>query len=896
VNPLPTINAMASPTAICFGATTTLSATGANAYNWNNGATAATTTVLPASTTIYSVTGTDINGCQNTQTVTIMVNALPTVNATASSSAICVGGITTLSATGTNAYTWSNGAIAATTTVSPTITTTYSVTGTDNNACSNTATVSIVVNPLPTINAMASPSVICIGETTTLSATGVTSYTWTNGTNTATAIITPTNSVTYSVTGTDANSCVNTATVSIVVNKLPIINAIASPSTICVGKTSTLVAVGSVNSYTWSNGVTTATTSVPPTTSTTYSVTGTDANNCVNTTTVRVVVNNLPIINTTASPSAICVGATTTLSATGANAYNWINGPSNATFTVAPTTKTTYTVTGTDNNNCSNTTTVNVKVNPLPTINATANPSVICAGDTTTLMASGASSYKWNNGLTTPTFTATPTINTTYSVTGTGIYGCIGTQTIGITVNPLPTISANANPTAVCIGGNSMLIASGATSYTWTNGPAGAIYIATPGTNTTYTVSGINALGCLSKQTVKVTVNPLPIISVSSSTTTACPKTPITFTATGAASYSWSPGGQNSNIITEQPASSGANSYSVSGQDLNGCRNSKTITVNIIPPPKLQINAPAATCVDSLFMLGVSGALSYTWTPGGNHQQITALYNTSGIYTYQVAGANQYGCVSDTTFKIAIYKTPLLSLLGDTIICSNTPHELIASGASTYTWSTGSNDTRITISPTIPSSYTVVAGMAPCTASASIAVQLYSLVPITAQATPQSIILGQTTQLQANSSLSNFVWDGPGNLSCQACQDPKAQPTTTSVYTVSVTDDHGCVNRDTVLVLVDERCGEIFIPTAFSPNNDSNNDVWQVHGNCIKSLDIQIFDRWGQIVFQSKDPQDGWDGRINGQDLNSGVFIYQVFVVLVNGEKVQKHGNLTLIR
>jgi len=146
------VNAIVSSSAVCLGNTATLSASGANTYSWSTGATTAVITESPIASTNYSVVGTDVNGCSNSQTVSLIVNPNPIVNAIVSSSAVCLGNTATLSASGANTYSWSTGATTAVITESPIASTNYSVVGTDVNGCSNSQTVSVVVNPNPIVN------------------------------------------------------------------------------------------------------------------------------------------------------------------------------------------------------------------------------------------------------------------------------------------------------------------------------------------------------------------------------------------------------------------------------------------------------------------------------------------------------------------------------------------------------------------------------------------------------------------------------------------------------------------------------------------------------------------------------------------------------------------------
>ena len=207
---------------ICSGESVTVSASGATSYTWNNGLGAgASHVVSPSVTTTYQVTGTDGNGCTGTDQVTITVNSNPTIIASNDAS-ICNGGSVTISASGATSYLWNNGLGAgASHIVSPSVTTTYQVTGTDGNGCTGTDQVTIAVNSNPTISAGNDQS-ICVGESATISASGAISYTWNNGLGAgASHVVSPSVTTTYQVTGTDNNGCTNTDQVTVSVTTAP---------------------------------------------------------------------------------------------------------------------------------------------------------------------------------------------------------------------------------------------------------------------------------------------------------------------------------------------------------------------------------------------------------------------------------------------------------------------------------------------------------------------------------------------------------------------------------------------------------------------------------------------------------------------------------------------------
>jgi hypothetical protein len=273
---------------ICSGGTTTLTANGAAIYTWNPGnLSGSSVTVSPTATQTYIVTGTDLNGCENTAQTTIIVNALPTVNAGANQT-ICSGAAVTLSGSGASSYSWDNN-VQHGVAFTPNATQTYIVTGTDLNGCENTAQTTIIVNALPTVNAGANQT-ICDGSSLILTGSGGVSYTWTNGVQDGVSFTPSLGSTAYTVTGTDINNCSNTDDVIVMVYPLPIINA-GQDRVVCEGDEVTLTGAGGV-SYTWDNNVINATTFTPTHTGDlAYILTGTDDNGCSNTDDVIVTVN-----------------------------------------------------------------------------------------------------------------------------------------------------------------------------------------------------------------------------------------------------------------------------------------------------------------------------------------------------------------------------------------------------------------------------------------------------------------------------------------------------------------------------------------------------------------------------------------------------------------------------
>lgn len=432
-------------------------------------------------------------------------------------------------------------------------------------------TVTITANPMPVITA---PTLeFCAGGDLDLSVPTAASYAWSTTETSQTITVDAPGS--YTVTVTDANGCVGTsAAVVVVENALPTVDAGADQA-VCENSPVTLEGDGAV-SYAWNNGVTDGI-AFTATATTTYTVTGTDANGCVNTDEVMVTVNALPEPVITASGAlAICDGAEVVLTSSAATGNVWSTTATSETITVDEAGS--YTVTVTDANGCIGTSApVVVTVNALPSVNGGADIAV-CKNGQAILFATGAQTYAWTGNITNGvSFVATET--TTYTVTGTDANGCVNTDQVTVTVNPLPTVEAGANQ-MLCGAGQVTLTATGATVYSWNNGVVNGVAFNAPVGNNVYMVTGIDALGCSNTDIVTVTVNPVPVASA-----TAANQLTIVASPAGM-SYQWI------NCATNQPVLGANNqtftatengSYKVTVTGMGGCTStSSCVNINSV--------------------------------------------------------------------------------------------------------------------------------------------------------------------------------------------------------------------------------------------------------------------------------------------------------------------------
>jgi len=218
-----------------------------------------------------------------------------------------------------------------------------------------------------------------------------------------------------------------------------------------------------------------------------------------------------------------------------------------------------------------------------PSVGTTVTNATICAGASTSISGTGATTYTWQPGaMSGTTITVTPASTTTYTVTGTNANGCVNTATRTITVNPSPSVGTTVTNATICAGASTSLTGTGATTYTWQPGAmSGTTVTVTPVSTTTYTVTGTNANGCVNTATRTITVNPLPTVSANAASVTICTGDSTTITGTGATSYTWAPGSSSGSSITVLPVST--TTFTVTGTNANGCVNTATITITVIP-------------------------------------------------------------------------------------------------------------------------------------------------------------------------------------------------------------------------------------------------------------------------------------------------------------------------
>ncbi|MBK8089173.1 MAG: gliding motility-associated C-terminal domain-containing protein [Chitinophagaceae bacterium] len=408
-------------------------------------------------------------------------------------------------------------------------------------------------------------------------------------------------------------------------------------------------------------------------------------------------------------------------------------------------------------------------------------------------------------------------------------------DSVKITVDT-PVINTNSD-LAVCEGTQTQLATTGASTYTWSpstgiSNPNISNPIAAPGSTTQYFVTGTNSFGCISKDSITITVHPKPVITITNDTL-LCNNATLQLSAGGGTSYTWSPAASlDNNLIPNPVASPSSNTkYYVAVKDANNCSNIDSVQVDIRSANNFIINPPVDICTNDSVQLSASGGDTYSWDNAStinNASVANPLASPQTTTPYSVLITDTV-CHNSTTLSttVTVLPLPLLSLTkSNDIDCSSNQSQLTASGATIYSW--------------LPA----------------------------------------------------------GTLNNPAVYNPIASPTVTTNYIVTGTDLDGCMNTDSILVLVNaDNKGGYLMPNAFTPNNDGVNDCYGTkYWGVILEIEFSIFNRWGERVFYTKDPTKCWDGTYKGVQQNPDVFSYMIKAKTSCESYVFRNGTFTLIR
>lgn len=467
----------------------------------------------------------------------------------------------------------------------------------------------------------------------------------------------------------------------------------------------------------------------------------------------------------------------------------------------------------------------------------------ICPGENVLLSASGANTYLWDNGLGNGNqFTVSPIVTTTYQVTG-SIGNCNATSTVTITVSNAANISIIASSDSICQGESVTLLATGMTSYLWQNANGlmtntNPSVVATPTVTTTYNVSGTSG-NCQANGSITITVNPLPTI-FGGNDVIVCEGDFLTLNATGGGNYVWAQNIQNG--IAFQPQIT--QTYSVTGTNLAGCIGTDDVLVTIIPPPTVQFQASTlngCSPIQTQFSTNLNDIQSYSWNFGdGNGSQ-----DANPFHTYFNDGCN------DVSLTVVSTNGCTSTLTIENYICTN-------------------------LKPTANFEFN------PNNLS-------------------ESNLTAQFFNLSENAT--NYLWNF-GDLTNSTQTSPA------HLYALNASDGYwvtlyaysaeGCVDSiSKQLPLIENVI--YYVPNAFTPDGNEFNQTFQpvfTTGFDPARFEMLIFDRWGSMIYQTKDAKIGWDGtNSNGEIVSDGIYTWKIsYSPIDNDDRKIISGHVNLLR
>lgn len=827
-------------------------------------------------------------------------------------------------------YDWNFGSAGVSTEVSPTIAfpstnsiTSYNITLTASDTVSggdSTITETITVYPKPDLD---NDTTLCPGESVTLQGYTGGTFVWQDG-STASSFTVTTAGLYYL---TDSLGCSDSILVDYSIAPIPRL----ADTTVCAGDTVLLDAGNNGATYQWSTSQSTQTIQVV--TNGLYKVTITNSIGCSIKDSSLVTFTPLPTVDA-GNDTTICAGQSVTLSASGAQTYIW-----NSNTTVTPLTTDTFSVTGTDANNCSNTDEIIITVADSNLVPVSIE---ICPGDS--VFAGG--SWQFTNGQYVDIFTNTNncdstvitqltllpvaifTVDTTICIgesvfaggmaqTTAGTYfdtlqganTCDSIVTTILSVDTLPIISVAPVTDTVCLGGTATFTASGGNTYVWNNSETTNSISVSPSQSTSYWVD-VTEGACTVRETAELVVNNLPAVNITSSGL-ACPGDTITLTAnsTTANNYLWSPSGTNASIDITQEGT-----YTVTVTDVNGCQSADTFTAIYYPEVGARISATDPLCygiangsiiVDSTWG---TAPFSYQWSNSrvtANNTQIKA-----GTYTLTITDGN--GCIDSITSTLTDPDSLGISDIRERdITCYNYNDGYIEiqafGGTGNLSYSIDNAETFVSsaqFTDLEQGYYNIwVKDDNNCTISSSRVLYIYNPPAISVNLEPDSTMLKFAQALELKATPSNNVeppltynWTPYDIVDCDNCADPIAEPIKPGYIGVQLIDSLGCIASDSIYVFVDIYQKIFYAPNAFTPNGDNRNDMFKIYSQGVKKFELQIFDRWGEIVFTSNDITIGWDGTYNGDLMTPETYVYTVRITYLDDKEILQKGSFVLIR
>ena len=842
---------------ICKGSSKEITVTGATTYEWapkkgldtHKGS---KVVASPKVSTTYTILATGPSGCEATSTLKVTVNEASNFEVTPMVATVCDGEETELTAAGAGSYVWSpakglNKTTGPKVLAKPTVTTTYTVVGKNDDGCEFTKSVMVKVEDAPQVFARAERDNICPGEEVRIRAVGANTFHWTADIDNEAyegeeLLVTPFETTVYTVSA-GTIGCNSSTQVTVKVKPKPSIESLKDDYRVCLGSTIDLVVTGA-SEFKWlpapglliNKG---ASVPVSPRQTSLYTVIGNNREGCSDTVTLKVAVSTPIDLSVSNSNPTICPGMQSVLSAKGAATYHWapsfgLDGIQGATVTARPTQSTTYTVTATDNFGCKarQQVTVFVGSNQPPVANFAVAHQTVCVGEVIQFVdrSRGAANYAWSFPGATPATSIEQRPKVTYDRPGRydvmlRIEGCAGIDESFspgyIEVVRPSNLQITDSVLTICKGDTAMLSANGLEEYRWTpieglNSFVGATVAASPLQGMTYTVEGIDQNGCQQSGKVRVAVRGTgQEARIRSLTSSICAGESIHLKAGGAEDYVWyGNGAEVVGVGEEVILSPDTNTtYRLEAKDAFGCSSTDAVTVAVKEAPTISLTtSDSVVCQGEEVVLSASGGLEYEWEPFDLFENPTGesvSVRLTETTTFEVLGIDGFGCEAYGEATVKVNSGESLFVDADKrSLCAGETVKLTVSGAQTYEWSpaVGLDTTKgatVFASPMVTTTYTITSrDQASCPAITNITLEVSDPKSLTVSPQTQEICPGEPVELVASGASGSYQWTvGEGTFNATGTKTT-VNPLITTVFTVRSTDSLGCLMEGSASISV----------------------------------------------------------------------------------------------
>jgi gliding motility-associated-like protein len=463
----------------------------------------------------------------------------------------------------------------------------------------------------------------------------------------------------------------------------------------------------------------------------------------------------------------------------------------------------------------------------------------------------------------------------------------LNNQQINTTVSHAAS-DVSLGPDTLLCAGNLIKLSAGPdfASYLWNNNSTDStLMISASGS---YYVQVTDLCGISAMDTIQV--NPADFAFQISGDSVSCNMAPAFLQVSlGYSNYQWSPStflsGSGSKVqVTPQVNTE----YKVTAQKFPGCTVADSILVNALTSPSIELRADTSLCSgDSVLIQAPVGFSHYIWSTGDT--SLSVYVKNKGSYALKAVYSN--GCISaDTMGILNIYPNPLPGLDKNPVICSGSTRELTTSQPyRNYLWNDGSTGNMIIVSST-GQFWVRVVDQQGCYGTDTVDINSVGVLPVNFLATDTVICQFGKIKLGPNGSFQQYAWNDNSTGSTLNISGP-------GIYWLEVTDDEGCVGRDSIQVIQKQCMIGVYVPNAFTPDHNGSNEVFRpvIMGN-ITTIDFQVFNRWGQKVFESRVPGQGWDGNIGGMPSAVDTYVWTCSYSLEGQPPAHEKGTVILIR